>query len=206
MSTYELVIDLRVARAMSIHVPQELLLRADLFEQVLQQRYLGTKRFSLEGVTALLPLVDEILDAAGQRGAVELVMGMSHRGRLNVIVHVAKRPPEEVFAGFEDVDPRSVLGGGDVKLLTMIGALAGLEMGLKALLWTLIFGGCVGLTVLIWRIGAMTLVKRTGQLLVGVLTLGTVLSPPPEEQEKLKSPIFLGPCAAAALCVSPWFR
>jgi 2-oxoglutarate dehydrogenase E1 component len=91
------------------------LIRADLFEQVLQQRYLGTKRFSLEGVTALLPLVDEILDAAGQQGAVELVMGMSHRGRLNVIVHVAKRAAEEVFAGFEDVDPRSVLGGGDVK-------------------------------------------------------------------------------------------
>ncbi len=93
----------------------EQLIRAKLFEQVLQQRYLGTKRFSLEGVTALIPLVDEILEVAGRLGAIELVMGMSHRGRLNVLVHVAKRALEEVFAEFEDVDPRSVLGSGDVK-------------------------------------------------------------------------------------------
>ena len=93
----------------------DLLIRADVFEQVMQQRYLGSKRFSLEGVTALIPLVDEVLDSAAQQGAIELVMGMSHRGRLNVIAHVARRPPEEIFAGFEDVDPRSVLGSGDVK-------------------------------------------------------------------------------------------
>ena len=85
----------------------DLLIRAELFEQVLQQRYLGNKRFSLEGVTALIPLIDEILEAAGQQGLAELVMGMSHRGRLNVIVQVARRSPEEVFAGFEDIDPRS---------------------------------------------------------------------------------------------------
>src|ERR1700758_747447 len=93
----------------------DLLIRADTFEHVMQQRYLGSKRFSLEGVTALIPLVDEVLDTASRLGAIELVMGMSHRGRLNVIAHVAKRPAEEIFAGFEDVDPRSVLGSGDVK-------------------------------------------------------------------------------------------
>jgi 2-oxoglutarate dehydrogenase E1 component len=93
----------------------DLLIRADIFEQVMQQRYLGSKRFSLEGVTALIPLVDEALDAGAGLGAIELVMGMSHRGRLNVIAHVARRPAEEIFAGFEDVDPRSVLGSGDVK-------------------------------------------------------------------------------------------
>ena len=93
----------------------DLLIRADIFEQVMQQRYLGSKRFSLEGVTALIPLVDEVLDTGSRLGAVELVMGMSHRGRLNVIAHVAQRPAQEIFAGFEDVDPRSVLGSGDVK-------------------------------------------------------------------------------------------
>jgi hypothetical protein len=56
-----------------------------------------------------------------------------------------------------------------------------LETGIELLLWTLIFGGCVGLTILIWQLGAVTLVKRAGQLLVGVVTLGTVLRPPAEE-------------------------
>src|ERR1700676_3096351 len=97
------------------HKTLERLVRADLFEQVLQARYLGTKRFSLEGVTALIPLLDSILDTAGEFGAEQSVMAMSHRGRLNVMVHAACQKPHEVVAGFEDVDPRSVLGAGDGK-------------------------------------------------------------------------------------------
>jgi 2-oxoglutarate dehydrogenase E1 component len=93
----------------------ERLIRADLFEQVLQARYLGAKRFSLEGVTALIPLLDSLLEVIGEHGAVECVMAMSHRGRLNVMTHAACKPAHEVVSGFEDVDPRSVLGAGDVK-------------------------------------------------------------------------------------------
>ena len=93
----------------------ERLIRAELFEQVLQARYLGSKRFSLEGVTAVIPLLDRVLSAAAAAGAEQVVLGMSHRGRLNVMAHIAGQRAADIFAGFEDVDPRSVLGSGDVK-------------------------------------------------------------------------------------------
>jgi 2-oxoglutarate dehydrogenase E1 component len=93
----------------------DLLMRADIFEQVLQQRYLGNKRFSIEGVDALLPLLDEAISTGAELGAEQVVLAMSHRGRLNVMTHIVRKPAAEVFAGFEDVDPRSILGGGDVK-------------------------------------------------------------------------------------------
>ena len=93
----------------------ELLTKADLFEQVIQSRYLGTKRFSLEGVTALIPFLDEVLNDAAERGTVQVVIAMSHRGRLNVMVNIVGKTAADMFAKFEDVDPRSVLGGGDVK-------------------------------------------------------------------------------------------
>src|SRR5580658_5642284 len=93
----------------------ERIVRAEIFEQVLQTRYLGTKRYSLEGDAALIPLLDSILDAASALGAEQGVVAMSHRGRLNVMVHTIGRAAADVFARFEDVDPRSVLGSGDVK-------------------------------------------------------------------------------------------
>jgi 2-oxoglutarate dehydrogenase E1 component len=93
----------------------DLLLQAELFEQVIQSRYLGTKRFSLEGVTALIPFLDQMMQDAIDRGAQQAVLAMSHRGRLNVMAHIVGTPPADIFSRFEDVDPRSVLGGGDVK-------------------------------------------------------------------------------------------
>jgi 2-oxoglutarate dehydrogenase E1 component len=93
----------------------ERLIRAELFEQVLQERYLGNKRFSIEGVATLIPLLDRILAAGSEAGADQVMLGMSHRGRLNVMAHIAGKRAADIFAGFEDVDPRSVLGSGDVK-------------------------------------------------------------------------------------------
>jgi 2-oxoglutarate dehydrogenase E1 component len=93
----------------------ERLVRVEVLEQVLQSRYPGTKRFSLEGTAALVPLLDEVLEGAAASGCIEVVLAMSHRGRLNVMVHIAGRSASDIFAGFEDVDPRSVLGAGDVK-------------------------------------------------------------------------------------------
>jgi 2-oxoglutarate dehydrogenase E1 component len=93
----------------------ERLLQADLFEQILQTRYLGTKRYSGEGNTSQIPLLDAVLETAADLGANTCVMGGTHRGRLTLMTLTVGIPAADVLAGFEDVDPRSVLGGGDVK-------------------------------------------------------------------------------------------
>jgi 2-oxoglutarate dehydrogenase E1 component len=93
----------------------ERLVRTETFEQVLQSRYLGNKRFSIEGVAALVPALDEILVCLAEHQCEQMVLAMSHRGRLSIMATVVGRDPAEILAGFEDVDPRSVLGGGDVK-------------------------------------------------------------------------------------------
>ncbi|HXU32579.1 MAG TPA: thiamine pyrophosphate-dependent enzyme, partial [Thermoanaerobaculia bacterium] len=92
-----------------------LLVRGETFEQVIQQRYLGSKRFSIEGVTSLLPLLDGLLETAAELSAEQVVLAMPHRGRLSVMAITVGRPAAELFAGFEDVDPKSILGSGDVK-------------------------------------------------------------------------------------------
>jgi 2-oxoglutarate dehydrogenase E1 component len=91
------------------------LIRADLFEQVIQSRYLGTKRFSLEGITALIPFLDRIFAVSADAGVSKAMIAMSHRGRLNVMTNTIGRAASEIFTKFEDVDPRSTMGGGDVK-------------------------------------------------------------------------------------------
>jgi 2-oxoglutarate dehydrogenase E1 component len=91
------------------------LIRADIFEQVIQQRYLGTKRFSLEGLTILIPFLDQLFSTAAEDGVERGLFAMAHRGRLNVMVNTVGRGSNEIFTRFEDVDPRSTMGGGDVK-------------------------------------------------------------------------------------------
>jgi 2-oxoglutarate dehydrogenase E1 component len=89
--------------------------QAELFERFLHARYVGTKRYSLEGVAGLIPLIDSILETFASQGGELVVVAMSHRGRLNVMANVVGIPGAELFAGLEDVDARSVLGSGDVK-------------------------------------------------------------------------------------------
>ena len=84
------------------------LIRADLFEQVIQSRYLGTKRFSLEGLTVLIPFLEQLLESGAELGVRTSVLAMSHRGRLNVMTNTIGRSPSEIFARFEDVDPAAL--------------------------------------------------------------------------------------------------
>jgi 2-oxoglutarate dehydrogenase E1 component len=92
------------------------LVEADGFEETLHKRYPGAKRFSLEGGTTLVPLLMTIVDRGAARGVEELVMGMAHRGRLNVLAHVLGKPYAQILAEFEGRPlPAEVQGYGDVK-------------------------------------------------------------------------------------------
>jgi 2-oxoglutarate dehydrogenase E1 component len=87
---------------------------AENFERLLHTRFPGTKRFSLEGGETLIPLLDLLLERAGQRGVREIVMGMAHRGRLNTLVNIFEKPALHVVREFQDVKGETQ-GSGDVK-------------------------------------------------------------------------------------------
>jgi 2-oxoglutarate dehydrogenase E1 component len=94
----------------------ERLVAAEMFEQFLQVRFTGQRRYSLEGGEALIPLLDVLLEEATRLEAAEIVLGMPHRGRLNVLAHVLGKPYEMIFAEFEGARlPEDVTGDGDVK-------------------------------------------------------------------------------------------
>ena len=94
------------------------LTEVEAFERFLHKAYLGQKRFSIEGVDALVPMLDLATDLAAEQGARELAIGMAHRGRLNVLVHTVGRPYETILAEFEGHKARPKepdAGTGDVK-------------------------------------------------------------------------------------------
>ncbi len=89
---------------------------AELFEKFLHTRYVGQKRFSLEGAETLIPILDAIVEKSPELEIREIVMGMAHRGRLNVLANILRKPYQEIFAEFEDVAaPEAMDGDGDVK-------------------------------------------------------------------------------------------
>jgi 2-oxoglutarate dehydrogenase E1 component len=89
---------------------------AELFERFLHARFVGQKRFSLEGAETLIPLLDALVEKAAELGVREVVLGMAHRGRLNVLANIIGKPYEEIFSEFEDnFLPNSMDGDGDVK-------------------------------------------------------------------------------------------
>ena len=94
----------------------EKLAEAEAFERHLHTKYVGNKRFSLEGLESTIPLLDQLLSLAASAGVKDAVLGMAHRGRLNVLANTLKKPLGQIFAEFEGTtDPDITQGSGDVK-------------------------------------------------------------------------------------------
>jgi len=89
---------------------------AEAFERFLHRKYVGHKRFSLEGAESLIPMLDSILEDASAQGMREVVIGMAHRGRLNVLANIVGKSFGQIFREFEgSIDPNTAQGSGDVK-------------------------------------------------------------------------------------------
>ena len=88
---------------------------ASIFEEFVRRKFVGAKTFSLEGAETLIPLIDLSLEKAGEHGVKEVVMGMAHRGRLNVMANILKKRAMNIFWSFDDPNPEMSRGGGDVR-------------------------------------------------------------------------------------------
>jgi 2-oxoglutarate dehydrogenase E1 component len=88
---------------------------AEIFEQFIHKNYVGAKRFSLEGAESMIAMLDLLVESAAASGVEEILIGMAHRGRLNVLANILGKNVREIFAQFEDKDALKFLGGGDVK-------------------------------------------------------------------------------------------
>lgn len=88
---------------------------AEALERYLHNRYVGQKRFSLEGAEALIPMMDEVIQRSGEKGVKEIAIGMAHRGRLNVLVNIMGKSPADLFLEFEGKTAKEGEGSGDVK-------------------------------------------------------------------------------------------
>jgi 2-oxoglutarate dehydrogenase E1 component len=104
-----------LTRGMRAHILEQLL-QAEEFEKFLGKRYPGEKRFSLEGSESLIPMLDHLIERSAELGVDEIVLGMSHRGRLNVLNNIMGKTYEQIFTEFEDTWEEDFAdGGGDVK-------------------------------------------------------------------------------------------
>lgn len=88
---------------------------AEIFEQFMHAKFVGAKRFSLEGAESLIPLLDMAIEEAGEKNIKEIVVGMAHRGRLNVLANIMGKSPRQIFREFDDAYKASNRGAGDVK-------------------------------------------------------------------------------------------
>ncbi len=112
------------ASAIRLHLHREEKLKmlnklnqAVVFENFLGTKFLGQKRFSLEGAEALIPALDSVIQKGSDLGIQEFIIGMAHRGRLNVLANIMEKPYKEIFSEFEgkNYDTRTSSFGGDVK-------------------------------------------------------------------------------------------
>ncbi len=88
---------------------------ATIFEEFVRRKFVGAKTFSLEGAETLIPMLDLALEKASQHNVKEVVMGMAHRGRLNVMANILKKRAMNIFWSFDDPNPEMNRGGGDVR-------------------------------------------------------------------------------------------